>query len=368
MAKAISKERANAILMGSDSQEPTIDLVNYTHSISSALNFYNNSFSLSEYKEATLEYASSVGIHMNRGIPEYQFRTVGAICRLILRKCDIKPEDIERNLLKLKNIQKEYEKSKLNEVVVVSNVIPIKQIDYLVVDYLNSIEDALIENILNNKDYNLAEYISAFTKNEYKKSQSNEIVNFINSKIRYYDGVYSLLKGGCEQTKESFDNIPSTRIKSVLKTLKMLLEGISVIQHKEIVVKQVRKKKELSPLLQCKNIPYKKTWEGIDGLNPTACINSGEVWVFDTDTRDVIVLRALKDLKFTAKGYTFNNVDESKSFKKKLRKIEDIYLFTNTLENLTKKSLLTTFTSIKTKEQKASGRMNENKIIIKVFK
>lgn len=367
MAKAISKEKANNILMGSDNTEPIIDINNYNHSISSALIYYNNAYSLSEYKEATLEYAASIGILMNRGIPEYQFRTVGAICRLILRKCDIKPQDVERNLLKLKKIQKEYEDSKVNDTVV-SNVIPIKPIDYSVIDYINSIEDILIENILANKEYNIYEYVSTYTKSEYKKSQSNEIVNFIKNKISYYDEVYSLIKSGCEDTKESFGNIPSTRIKSASKALKLLLEGINEIQHKEIVVKQVRKKKELSPLLQCKNMPYKKTWESIDGLNPTAVVNCSEVWVFDTDTRDVIVLRALKDLKFSAKGFTFNNVDETKSFKKKLRNIEDIYLFTNTLENITKKSLLTTFTSIKTKEQKTSGRMNENKIIIKVFK
>lgn len=367
MAKTISKEKANDILMGSDRNEPIIKIDNYNHSISMALNFYNNLYSLSDYKEATLEYAASIGLSMNRAIPEYQFRRVGAICRLITRNCDIRVEDIQKNLDKLKQIQKEYVDSK-KEDIVVSNVIPIKQIDYLVVNYLNDIDDKLIIAILNNKDYNLQEYISTFTTNQYSKSQSKEITNFINSKIAYIDNVHNALKEGCEQTKEAFNLIPSTRVKSVSKALKLLLEGISNIQHKEFVVKQVRKKKELSPLIQTKGMLYCSKLNDIDCILPSKAIGASEVWIYDFEKRDIIVLRALKDLKFTASGMTFNNVDETKSFKKKLRKPEDIYLFTNTLEAPTKKSLNNTFNSIKTTQQKSSGRMNKDRIIIKVFK
>lgn len=367
MAKTISKEKANDILMGSDRTEPIIQIDDYNHSISMALNYYNNLYSLSDYKEATLEYAASINLAMNRAIPEYQFRRVGAVCRLISRNCNIKIEDINRNLEKLKQIQKEYVESKKDDVII-SNVIPIKQIDYLVINFLNDIDDKLIIAILNNKEYNPQEYISTFTTNQYSKHQSKEITNFIINKINYIDTVHNALKEGCEQTKEAFNLIPSTRVKSVSKALKSLLEGISNIQHKEIVVKQVRKKKELSPIIQTKDMVYISKFSNINSALPSTVINSSEVWIFDTESRDIIVLRALKDLKFTAKGITFNNVDENKSFKKKLRNIDDIYLFTNTLETPTKKSLNSTFNSIKTTQQKTSGRMNSNKIIIKVFK
>ena len=113
---------------------------------------------------------------------------------------------------------------------------------------------------------------------------------------------------------------------------------------------------------------YISKFNDINCVLPSTVINSSEVWIFDTEKRDIIVLRALKDLKFTAKSITFNNIDENKSFKKKLRNIDDIYLFTNTLESPTKKSLNNTFNSIKTTQQIASGRMNSNRIIIKVFK
>lgn len=366
MSKAVNKKESKERLLGSVKLEPVTDSLNYNHTISICLMHYNSHYSLADYKEASLEYATSIDLNMNRGIAEHLFRPTGAVSRLILRECYIRPEDIQRNIEKLKQIQSDYDKTKLPDII--SNVIQIKQIDYLVVNFLNSIEDNLIDNILNNKSYKIDEYIKTYTSNEYSKSQSKEIIAFINTKMAYYEDVYKRLKEGCEQTKESFALTPSTRIKSVSKGLKTLLEGILNVQHKEIVIKQVRAKKELSPLLQTSKMPYLKVWDKVEGLLPQAVIGCSEVWIFDTEKRDIIVLRALKDLRINAKGFTFGNVDETRSSKKKLRKIEDLYLFTNTLEAPTKKSLLATLNSIKTTEQLTSGRMNEFKIILKTFK
>ena len=364
--KAVKSKELKERLLGSNSSEPVTSADNYNHTMSVALLHYNIHYSLADYKEASLEYATSINLNMNRGIAEHLFRPTGAISRLVLRECYVRPEDIQRNIEKLKQIQSDYEKTKVPEVA--SNVIQIKQLDYLVINFLNDIEDNLIDNILNNKSYKSEVYVKTYTTNEYSKFQSKEIISFITNKISYYDGVYKLLKEGCDQTKESFALTPSTRIKSVSKELKLILDGIANVQQKEVVVKQVRAKKELSPLLQTSKMPYLKVWDKAEGILPQAVIGCSEVWIFDTEKRDIIVLRALKDLRFNAKGFTFGNVDESKSFKKKLRKIEDLYLFTNTLETPTKKSLLTTLNSIKTTEQVASGRMNEFKIILKAFK
>ena len=357
-----SKER----FLGTLDIQPTVDANNYNISLSKCLVFYNDLYSLADYKEASLEYATSIDLNMNRGIAEHLFRPTGAVSRLILRNCYVRPEDIQRNIEKLKQIQADYDRTRLPDSI--SNVVQIKQVDYLVINFLNSIEDNLIDNILNNKSYKTDEYVKTFTTNEYSKFQSKEIISFINDKIAYYDEVYKLLKEGCEQTKESFALTPSTRIKNASKELKMILDGILNVQHKEVVVKQIRAKKELSPLLQTSKMPYLKVWDKVEGLLPQAVIGCTEVWIFDSEKRDIIVLRAIKDLKFIAKGMTFGNVDEARSSKKKLRKAEDLYLFTNTLETPTKKSLLATLNSIKTTEQTTSGRMNEFKIILKSFK
>jgi hypothetical protein len=368
VTKKISKQKANDILMGGSIAEPTIDINNYNNSMSKALMYYNNSYSLSDYKNACLEYAVIIGMDISKAIPEYNFRSIGAVCRLILRDCTLRADDIQRAIDKLTQIQTEYEKSKTSNTFVLE-LPPIIKIDYHVVDYVNSIEDVLIDSILKGtRDVDVTKYIAQFTTNEYSKTQSKEISKFIKSKLDYYNDVYKLIKEGCEDTKESFGTIPSIRIKNVSKALDSLLAGINTVQIAEKVVKQVRKKKETPALVQVKDIPYLKTWESLEGLHPSTVIGCSEIWVWDTEKRDVHVMRVLKDFKFTAKGQTFLNIDEEKSFKKKLRKPEDVYLFTNTLEDPTKKTMLATFNTIKTTQQKTSGRMSSNKLILKAFK
>jgi hypothetical protein len=367
VAKKITKQKANEILMGGSRLEPTIDINNYNSTVSAALLYYNNSYSLSDYKEAALEYAASIGLDISRAIPEYNFRSIGAVCRLILRNCTLRIDDIQRTIDKLNQIQSEYDKNKSLEPLVLY-LEPVKQIDYMVVDYCNLIEDELIDNILNGKrDIDTNKYISEYSSKQYTKKQSKEVQNFIEDKMQHYSNVYKSLKEGCEQTKESFSNIPSIRIKNVPKTLEIILNDITKVnvEVKKVVTKR---KKEISPIIQVKDMPHTMNWEKIDGIHPSNAIGSSEIWVWDYEKRDIHVLKVLKDFKFQAKGYTFLNIDEERSFKKKLRKIEDIYLFTNTLEELNKKSMNETFAAIKTTPQKTSGRMNSSKIIIKIFK
>jgi hypothetical protein len=366
VAKKITKQKANEILMGGSKVEPTIDMTNYNSSMSKALMYYNFSYSFSDYKDAALEYAASIGLDISRAIPEYQFRSIGAVCRLILRDCTLRVDDIQRTIDKLLQIQDEYDKSKSSSIIDI-DLTPPKVIDYDVVNYCNLIEDDLIDSILKRKDVDSNKYISEFTSKEFNKKQSKEIVEFIKKKSEYYLGVHKSFKEGCEQTKESFDGIPSIRIKTVHNTLESILIGISSVQV-EVKKTVTRRKKEIPPMVQCKDMPYAKTWDKLEGLHPSVAIGCSEIWVWDFEKRDVHVMRVLKDFKFSAKGYTYLNIDEERSFKKKLRKPEDVYNFTNTLEDPTKKTMLATFNSIKTTEQKTSGRMNETKVIIKVFK
>ena len=373
MAKQISKERANEILHGTTSMrgEPIVSLEDYNHTLSSCLNWYNINYSSSDYKKAVLEYAATLDIKINAGIPEYAFRGIGAVCRLILRNCTLRSDDIQRTIDKIYFIQSEYEKHKLVEIK--DNVIPIKpivtQIDQIVIDYYNMVEDDLMQGILDGKIpyLSLESMVSNFAKNEYSKTQAKLITDFIESHIKYYSIVITDKKGSCEQAKEAWSHIPLIRIKTVVNTLKSLLIDIDKTQTKIKVAKSISKK-ELSPILQTKDVVYLKEYQNFKGLSPTECINSSEIWFYSTDTREINVIRALAGLKFTAKGTTFQNVDVDNSFKKKLRNPdEQLQAFINPLESKTKKYFKQTFNAIKTTETKTTGRMSDARIIIQIF-
>ena len=347
--------------------EPVVDLQDYNRTISHALNYYNDEYSLSDYKQSALEYATTLGIKVNAGIPEYMFRGIGAVCRLILRNCTLRVDDVQNTITKLKNIQLEYEKNKVKDDVPIKIVIPqTQQFDFLVIDFCNSIEDELIEAILDSTPQLAVEsLIKTFASVEYTKTQIKEIIKFINKEIDYYNTILVDKKGSCEQTKEAYIHIPSTRINNALKQLKLLLDGISKTQEK-VKVSKVISKKELSPILQTSKIPYQLEYNGIKSLLPSQVIGKSIVWLFDTDTRDLIILRSLAG-KFKASGQSFLNVGETNSFKKKLRNPDkQLSEFCSALDK-SKKIDDEYFDNITSKSQKAVGRMSENKIILCVY-
>lgn len=364
-----TKESIQNILLGvkGSRDEPEIDINDYNHTMSRALNFYNIFFSLSDYKASALEYASTLGIKLSGNIPEYSYRGIGAVARLIMRNCTVRVDDIDRTISKLHQIQADYEKTKVVDIVKLDIVPVIKELDFYVIDFLNDIEDNLIQSILDGKKLTSDSYISEFTTKEYSKTQAKEVSKFVQGKLEYYNSVYIDRKGSDADVKDAWIHIPSTRIKTAINTLESLLNGINTIQVKAKVSKIVAKK-ELSPMLQTKDVPFLKEYENIKGIHPKDCIGHSELWVFDIETRDLIVLRSVKDTKFSAKGHAFLNVDDTRSIRKKLRKVEDLQLFTNTLETINKKFMATTFDTIKTKPQGTSGRLNSSKIIINAFK
>jgi hypothetical protein len=372
VASKNSKENARVLAKGGSLAEPIIDVNNYNRTLSEALMYYNNEFTLADYKESALEYAVTLGITISRGIAEYHFRGIGAVCRLILRGCSIRLDDINRTIEKLHIIQSEYEKNKVSEVIpkevvkVESNVV---HLDQSVLDYKNLIEDEMIQNILDGNTVAVDKFVSQYANSNFNKIQAKSIDTFVSYLLSNYNKAYADKRGSDSDLIEAWSHIPLSRIKTAIKALETLLTDISTVKTKEKVAKVLTKRKDLSPLIQTKDMPYLKSYDKIDGIHPQLAIHCSEIWVYDTETRDIHVIRAMKDLKLSAKGHTFMNVDDTKSYKKKLRKPEEqLYSIIGLLETPTKKSMNLSFNEIKTTQQATSGRMNEFKIIIQVFK
>lgn len=367
MAK-ISKEKARSLIVGSKN-EPSIDPENYNLSLANALNYYNNTLSLSDYKNSALDFADSIGKDVARAIPEFEFRGIGAVCRLILREEPVKVEHIQQVVDKLSKIQDTYLSRKQPvEVPVAVPVVEVKKENPQLVDFLASIEDVVDSIILTTKyEVNLDEITKQFTKAEFSKSESKAIIVFIDKKSREYGRV--VLEFTDEQYKEAYQNVPVSRIKKVIKFLTELSDYVTKILSESKKAVTISKKKDKPALVQVKNIEYCLEWDGIKGLHPKEAIGASEIWLFDTETRDLSVLRVETGLKIAAEGASFRNIDADKSIKKKLRKPEDVLnSFLNGVDSKTKKAFKEIFDQIKTTESKTSGRMNDKRLILHVFK
>jgi hypothetical protein len=104
---------------------------------------------------------------------------------------------------------------------------------------------------------------------------------------------------------------------------------------------------------------------GIASIPPAQLVKAQTAVVYNTKTRKLGLYYAINSEGFGIKGTTITNFTE-KSFQKTLRK-PDIQLKEFKEQN-TQKRVETWFSKIKTTETAMNGRMNEEIVLLKIFK
>jgi len=102
----------------------------------------------------------------------------------------------------------------------------------------------------------------------------------------------------------------------------------------------------------------------ISSIDPIVIPQSEILFVFNTKYRDLFIYQAKDGEKFSVKGTTLQNFDEDKSFKKKIRKPEDVL---NSVLKTTKLRAIRAFGEIKTKPGIATGRINGECILLRAI-
>lgn len=132
-------------------------------------------------------------------------------------------------------------------------------------------------------------------------------------------------------------------------------------------VRQPRAKKKVPVEKLVAKVKYQKESSEykLTSVDPVNIVGATEVYLFNTKYRQLIQLVAATSDGFSIKGTTITNMNESQSFRKTLRKPEDIL---TEIGKTTKARVNRVFADIKTKAATANGRLNEETIILKVFK
>jgi hypothetical protein len=338
--------------------EPIIDQSAYSISLASALNYYNEMFQLSEYKSSVLDFAKSISKDIPTGVPEFEFRSIGAICRLILREQYISIPHMNYVLAKIdtfKSIKEEKEKSKPIEVKA-----PVE--NTILLTFLAKLEDMVDEYVWDNKSKEIGDLKKEYNYQIFTKSDHKKIITWCENNIKQYNIIYNTFND--EDIKEAYRGVTKTKIKSIVTQLETFKSEISVIE--KISVSSSRPKKDKPPMIQVSNIPYLKTFESLNGLHPKEVIGKTVAYIYDTVTRELIYIQSMNG-KLKASGQSFINMDDTNSFKKKIRKPEEFFIDFFGESCKTKLESKAMYDSIKTTAQKGVGRMNENKIILKVY-
>jgi hypothetical protein len=198
-----------------------------------------------------------------------------------------------------------------------------------------------------------------------KAQQARYIKSFFQ---RGYDELLELAGGNAdEQLREAYSRHARKNIRKLIDFYESVLTACDQIAAEAKVIKKPRAKKVKPAEDLVKRVKFKVSDDklGITSVPPAQLVRAQSAVVYNAKTRKLGLYYAMSSEGFGVKGSTLTNFTE-KSFQKTLRK-PDVQLKEFKDQN-TQKRMETWFSKIKTTETTMNGRMNEDVIILKVFK
>jgi len=178
----------------------------------------------------------------------------------------------------------------------------------------------------------------------------NELVDVYNKDDEYYMEAWSHLK-------------PKYH-KSMMDFYGTIVDDLDRIIKNSTAQRKPRKKKTLSASRLIKNLKYQQEFTDFKlvSINPEKIIGASELWIYNTRYKTLGVYYAVNSIRgLSVKGCTIQNFDKDTSIQKTARKPQEV------LEVLNKRSLKRQLKDMKTKEQKMTGRINAQTILLGVF-
>ena len=194
---------------------------------------------------------------------------------------------------------------------------------------------------------------------DYYKPLYDEIEELVTKKTPDLVEGYKHLK----TTKEKKDYLAF--IKNIIDDCQKFLNAATASKVRKPRQPRAKKKVPIEKLIarvkyQKESAEYKLT-----SVDPAAIVGATEVYLFNTKYRHLIQLVASSVDGFSIKGTTVTNMREESSWKKTLRKPEDVL---KEIGGTTKARASKLFLDLKTKASPANGRLNEETIILKVYR
>lgn len=198
----------------------------------------------------------------------------------------------------------------------------------------------------------------------FKAGQARWIKKFYKAELAE---IRELNKGKDKELKEAYSHIKKSSALRVEKLLDSIVSAARVIetvakaQRKSRVRKAPTAEKQVAKLKYCE----KDDTYGVASVNPSTVVGAKEVWVFNTKYRKLGKYVAQDESGLTVKGTTIKDYSETASVQKTLRKPKEQL---RDFMKAGKVKLRTFLDEIKAVDTKLNGRVNNNIVILKVFR
>jgi hypothetical protein len=182
-----------------------------------------------------------------------------------------------------------------------------------------------------------------------------------------YSEVFDALQGKDAQLKEAYSSWTKLKLRAYVEFIKSI---ISAAETRATVVKAARKprkkkEKPASALVSKLKFKEKDDTYNVTSVDPKQVIGCNQLWVFNTKYRSLTVYNAMGPAGLSIKGCTVIGYDEKTSIVKKLRKPEQQL---KALLDGGKVVLRKFMDNIKCKSKEASGRINNETVLLRIIK
>lgn len=147
--------------------------------------------------------------------------------------------------------------------------------------------------------------------------------------------------------------------------IKRIIDHMVELESAAITTRKPRKKKEKPASVLVAKMNYCTSADTLKSIDPKEIIGASQLWVFNHKTRNLTVYNAVGNSGLSVRGSTLTGFDQESSVTKKLRKPESVI---KPLLEGGKVYLRKIMENIKTTEQKATGRINTDTILLRVVK
>lgn len=354
--------------------DPSLDEEKQRTQLSHVLNWYNANYDKKKSRQWFLDYVKAKGfpkekIQYLKSVPDsFIPGTAGAVSRLVLSESENLPDNLEPYLEK--TIEQLSEKGKVIylEKKKKSNT-PKKSVQELVQEKLNGYLgqiDEIIDEFVANKcksDFELESWLQA---NEVKPLHAKNIAEFYTP---LQQELKLALSGKDEQLVEGYSYLKKAELKRFVQFINAIVENGSDYHEKKLKKKRrTRRRKEKTPSQLTAKVQYLEKTDELGGLtseHPRKLIGASQVWLYNVKYKTLHVYHALDGDGFSVKGTTLQNFDEKKSQGKRLRKPQEIVPKVMEAGKVTLRKILP---ELRTKDLKATGRINKDTILLRILK
>ncbi len=351
--------------------EPTVNPDSTNMDFALAYNWYNYFYNSEDAKSFTLSYLKSIKydkqiIQKISKAKPWDLHSIGWNCRLLSQGSKFPEgrwEGIEKRIRVIADsitIGEDADDEKVEPVKVIS-----------IQDRINAKTSDLIGELEEQLDVFFKAGVVQFDVKKWSvdKAIKPQIAKKIADHFRpQFEEISTAIEGKDKELAESYKGWRKPILKIMAMFIKRIIDHMTELESAAIAVRKPRKKKVKPVSDIVSKLKYMESHDKLKSVNPTEIVGASQVWVFNTKTRNLSVYNAVGNSGLTVRGSTIIGYDETSSITKKLRANSmDLPVNLNTGQ-IGKVALRSVMSSIRTKENKANGRINADTILLKVMK